>query len=122
VYFVAGVFTLLAMSLHSFDRRLMNVMWLRGIINCGRMCYSLYLIHLPVTNFVRAGLEIAGVGTSSISPFLTVVLCGAPSIWIAWWFHCAVERRFMSPAASLLGARAVAPVAIGQPATAGTDT
>lgn len=115
VYFVAGVFTLLALWLQPFDLRLVRVRALRGLVLCGQMCYSLYLIHLPVANFIRAGLKIAGLEPSSLSPFLTVLLCGVPSIWIAWRFHCAVERRFMSS----VGLAPATPVSISMREPAG---
>jgi peptidoglycan/LPS O-acetylase OafA/YrhL len=97
---VAGLFALAAVWLYGLDDRLANHRALTGLRLCGLMCYSLYLIHLPVSSFVHAGLEEAGINTTSLSPFLTIALCGTPAIWLSWRFHTSVERRFMSGGAT----------------------
>jgi peptidoglycan/LPS O-acetylase OafA/YrhL len=98
-FFVAGSFSLVALALHRLDGDIARARLLSGVKACGLMCYSLYLLHLPVTRFLKAGLEAGGVNTAAISPLVTIPLCGVASIWLSWQFHLIVERRFMSPSA-----------------------
>jgi peptidoglycan/LPS O-acetylase OafA/YrhL len=56
---------------------------------CGLMCYSLYLVHLPVTFWLVSTLREHG-------PVVTVPACIAASLAIAAAFHFAVERRFLN--------------------------
>ncbi|MES1255498.1 MAG: acyltransferase [Acidobacteriota bacterium] len=95
-YLVAGLFALTALVLRPFDQDAVQSRVLQPIRWCGLMCYSLYLVHLPVTNLIRAALGAAGVVTGALSPFISLPLCGIPSIWLAWRFHLAVERKFMN--------------------------
>jgi peptidoglycan/LPS O-acetylase OafA/YrhL len=95
-FLVAGGFALAALLLRRFDSRMMNSALLQPIRTCGIMCYSLYLVHLPVVNLTRAALHASGVATSTLSPFIALPLYGTPALWIAWQFHVFVERRFMN--------------------------
>jgi peptidoglycan/LPS O-acetylase OafA/YrhL len=95
VYLCAGLFALAALGLFPLDRNVIGSRiggWLRPI---GLMCYSLYLVHVPVVDLIRAGLEAAGVATDHLSPFVSLPLCAIPSLVIAWAFHRTVEVRFM---------------------------
>ena len=58
----------------------------------GMMCYSLYLVHLPINKLLHTALRLIDAPSS---PWLTVPTCAAVSIPVAWLFHVAVERRFM---------------------------
>ena len=95
-FLVAGVFALAALLLHRWDERIAEAPALSGIRRCGLMCYSLYLVHLPVILLMRAGLDVAGVDTARLSPFVSIPVCGAMSLWLSWQFHVFVERRFMT--------------------------
>lgn len=95
VYFVAGAFSLIALWLHPRDSVLMTSPRLQPLRTCGLMCYSLYLVHLPVTDVIVGFVRFAGVDPQSLSPLISLPLCGIPAVWIAWRFHIAVERRFM---------------------------
>jgi peptidoglycan/LPS O-acetylase OafA/YrhL len=99
VYAVASLFALAALWLRPYDEVLCSTAWLKPLRTCGLMCYSLYLVHLPVADLVKAGLAAGGVALTTLSPFVSLVLCGVPSIWVAWKFHLTVERRFMSASA-----------------------
>jgi peptidoglycan/LPS O-acetylase OafA/YrhL len=95
-FFTAGLFGLAALVLRPFDSKLLNLPILGPLRSCGTMCYSLYLVHLPVVDLIRAGLRTAGVVPDGLSPFISLPLCGGPAIWVAWQFHLMVERRFMN--------------------------
>jgi len=96
VYAVASAFALAVLWFRPYDEALCSTAWLKPLRNCGLMCYSLYLLHLPIADLVKASLAAAGVTLATLSPVVSLVLCGIPSIWIAWKFHLTVERRFMS--------------------------
>ena len=60
------------------------------------MCYSLYLIHWPVTKAVSHTLFLVGVDSSVETALVTIPLCIAVSVLAAWPFHVLVERRFLN--------------------------
>jgi peptidoglycan/LPS O-acetylase OafA/YrhL len=57
------------------------------------MCYSLYLVHLPVVNFLRAGFAWFGIVAT---PWLSLAVSVPASLLVARWFHVTVERRFLN--------------------------
>lgn len=95
-FLIAGLFGLAALALRPLDGRLMTTAALKPLRLCGAMCYSLYLVHLPVTNLLRASLAASGVDVNTLPPFVSLPVYGLPSIVIAWWFHVLIERRFMN--------------------------
>lgn len=97
-FLVAGAFALIALTIRPLDARMMQSPLLQPVRRCGIMCYSLYLVHLPLINLLRAGLAASGVDTLAMSPPLAMVVYGAPSIWVSWQFHLLVERRFLNSA------------------------
>ena len=44
----AAAFGLALIGLRAWDERAMTVRWLAPVRACGRRCYSIYLVHLPV--------------------------------------------------------------------------
>jgi peptidoglycan/LPS O-acetylase OafA/YrhL len=94
--FVAAGFAALALALHPYDSRLMSSRGLSPIRRCGLMCYSLYLIHLPLIGVLHASLLACGIPRSVLVPVVTLPLYGAVSIAVSWWFHLLVEKRFMN--------------------------
>jgi peptidoglycan/LPS O-acetylase OafA/YrhL len=97
-YLVALVFGALLIPAHRFDDRIANLGALRPLHHAGVMCYSLYLVHLPINKLVHVFLE--GIQFPS-TPWLTIPVCAAASISVAWWFHVNVERHFMSPSSMI---------------------
>ncbi|HUK34927.1 MAG TPA: acyltransferase [Vicinamibacterales bacterium] len=97
---VASGFALLALWLHPFDVRITQHRTMQPMKVCGMMCYSLYLVQVPIIGVIRGLLVWSGVGVDQLSPLISLPLCCIPTLWIAWRFHVAVERRFMSPASA----------------------
>jgi peptidoglycan/LPS O-acetylase OafA/YrhL len=97
---VSAAFALALILLRPVDTTLASARLLRPLTTCGQMCYSLYLVHWPVTIvmtniFRRIGLRDATVVFFAITPVTVVV-----SLAASWLFHVAVERRFLnSPSA-----------------------
>jgi len=93
---VAASFALVALWLHPFDVRLTRHRWLKPLRTCGAMCYSLYLVQVPVIAVIRGVLVWRGVELNMLSSFVSIPLCAIPTLLVAWQFHVAIERRFMT--------------------------
>lgn len=94
--FVAMVFAGLLLLLRGQDERLARSSAMQPLMRCGLMCYSLYLIHLPVAVLLRGSLKAAAAPDWLFHPLATLPVVTAASLWLSWQFHLRVERRFMS--------------------------
>jgi peptidoglycan/LPS O-acetylase OafA/YrhL len=90
-------FALLLLALRRWDLRLARARALQPVAFCGRMCYSLYLIHWPVTLVVSIWLHHAGVRGVWPTLLITIPTATAASIFASWGFYRVVERRFLNP-------------------------
>jgi len=88
--FAAGLIVLFP-----FDQQMSRTRLARPISACGIMCYSLYLVHMPVTAIVSDGLWDAGVQSPIATWLLTIPACIAASLAVAIPFHRYVELRYM---------------------------
>ncbi len=95
--------------LHRFDSRTARLRLLVPLRWCGVRCYSLYLVHGPITSTLSLNLHTAGVTGSAATVLVTVPLCLAASVLGAWGFHRWVETRFLNSPAT---AQAALPVAM----------
>ena len=93
---VSFAFALLLLALHRWDKPLATSAWTLPISWCGTMCYSLYLVHLPVCKAISHGLVLAGIESPAETALITIPLCLAASLLAAWPFHVLVERRFLN--------------------------
>jgi peptidoglycan/LPS O-acetylase OafA/YrhL len=94
MYLAAFGFALLAIFLQRWDQELTNCPLLRPFFYCGEMCYSIYLVHWPVTLVAGGIFKLLGVnGTARI---LLIGLPGSIAITVgaARIFHVLIERRF----------------------------
>ncbi len=107
--FVAAAFALLGLLGRRADGWLTSRVWLRPLFACGTMCYSLYLVHFPVTVFLNAFARQCGVNVTMVSPLLTVPIGIAASVAVAWLFYHTVERRFLNITGPKTGGVTVAP-------------
>jgi peptidoglycan/LPS O-acetylase OafA/YrhL len=89
-------FALLLLALHPLDGGLASAAWARPVSWCGTMCYSLYLVHWPVTKAASHLLLNAGIESPAETLLVTVPISIALSIAAAWPFHLLVERRFLN--------------------------
>jgi peptidoglycan/LPS O-acetylase OafA/YrhL len=64
---------------------------------CGRICYSLYLVHWPVCKAASHALYQLGLRDQWPTVLITVPTCIIASVTIGYVFHRAVERRFLNP-------------------------
>lgn len=93
---VSFAYGIALLALHPWDAPLAAGRWSRPVSWCGTMCYSLYLVHWPVTKAVSHALALAGIVTPAQTLAITVPACIAASILAAWPFHLLVERRFLN--------------------------
>lgn len=96
---VAFGFALLLGWLRRFDARLAAARGAAPVAFCGRMCYSLYLVHAPVAAVLTWALYRSGITSPAGTLFVTVPAVVAASVATGYAFHRAVERRFLNPPA-----------------------
>jgi peptidoglycan/LPS O-acetylase OafA/YrhL len=78
------------------DAQIMKYWLFQPILWCGRISYSVFLTHYPFVVLVACLLAIVGVRSDGMVFLITVPICTAISLPIAWLFHIAVERRFLN--------------------------
>jgi peptidoglycan/LPS O-acetylase OafA/YrhL len=101
---IAALFAILLILTRRWDQAVSSNRWLLPLALAGQMCFSLYLVHLPVIQFVRAGFAIGGMPMQNMPSIVTILICGTISIVVAWPFYWFVERRFLnSPSESIRG-------------------
>ncbi|HYV36209.1 MAG TPA: acyltransferase, partial [Gemmataceae bacterium] len=79
--------------LHRWDARLAAVRLIQPLALCGQLCYSLYLLHWPVTILVSHSFYEWGIRGLVPTLLVTVPVATGLSIGAAWVFHVLVERR-----------------------------
>ena len=94
--FCASVFALIVLLLHPVDGAISRAKWMQPLMWLGMISYSLYLVHMPVIQFVSGLGAAGGVQIGQWSPFLSIPFYAAISIPIAYLFHRWVEVRFMN--------------------------
>lgn len=83
-------------ALHRFDDRLAHAPALKPLLLCGRMCYSLYLVHQLPVKAVSALLMRYGITGALPTLFVTVPASVAVALAFGWLFYQTVERRFLN--------------------------
>lgn len=113
LFFPLGLaFTLLLCSLHRWDAKIASMRLLDPVTFCGRMCYSLYLVHVPIVLITCNLLHQTGVRGYWATLLMTVPICLGLSIGAAHVFSLVVERRFLNPATWGTVLAAAQPIAI----------
>lgn len=92
----AIAFSILLAALSPIDRQVAALKLLRPFGWCGRMCYSLYLTHFPVTLMCARLIDVAGYTTADSVVLYTVPVSILMSVLVAWPFHLFIERRFFT--------------------------
>ena len=90
------VFALILGWLYPYDAAITRHLASAPFAWAGRMCYSLYLIHAPVTAVIGWNLYRAGLTTTQECILIVVPISTAASLGLSWPFHCWVERRFLN--------------------------
>lgn len=94
---LGSAFAVVLAATQRFDARTSRWRGVRALAWCGRMCYSLYLVHYPIASVVGAALAARGV--RGLGPVLGVAIpCITGLALVAGYaFHVTVERRFLNP-------------------------
>ena len=95
-FFVGSVFAFLLCGLRPLDQKLNSARVLQPFRFCGTLCYSLYLVHWPVTLAVMLFLAGRGIRGDVLTVCVTIPVCIAASVAIAYAFHRIVEIRFLN--------------------------
>ena len=96
---IAALATALLFSvLHRWDLYFEGMAMLRPLAFCGKICYSMYLIHPPLVRCVGKSFHRLGVRGDLATLTLTTPISIAISIVAAWVFYTMVERRFLNAA------------------------
>lgn len=87
---------LLLIAARPYDARLATWPGFGPLRACGRRCYSIYLVHLPICVLGCAGLT-GGLGLTDfwVRALVVVPTVSAAAVGVSWAFHAAVERRFL---------------------------
>jgi peptidoglycan/LPS O-acetylase OafA/YrhL len=101
----AGTFALIALLLYPHDHRLVGSRLATPLFQCGVRCYSVYLVHWPVTKLVSHVCALGGVTGTVETVLLTIPLCITASLAVAWPFHKYIERPFLNRPISVTMAR-----------------
>lgn len=101
--FVSSAFALLITLIQPFDAQFARLPALRPLGFLGRMCFSLYLVHLPVVKAASHLALLAGLTSDWAVLLISVPVCVGLAVGAAWVFHRHVERRFLNPPTSQAG-------------------
>ncbi len=93
----AAAFGLVLIATRRLDAAAAGQAWLSPLRACGRRCYSLYLIHLPVCTVGSEWLVGLGLADFRSRVLVVVPLVTLASIGAGWAFFAAVESRFLNP-------------------------
>lgn len=91
---MAFLFAFLIIALKKWDDSINRSRVFAPIRFCGEMCYSLYLVHWPTVLLIGHTFDLLGITSPAAILFVTVPVCVAVTLLIAWVFHRLVERRF----------------------------
>ncbi len=95
-FFASTAFALALVVLHPADGWSARAWLTRPLSFCGRMCYSLYLVHWPVAVVLPTLFHQLGV--RGVWPHLLFVapLTVTASVLASWLFHRAVESKYLN--------------------------
>ena len=92
--FLGTLSAAMLLAAHPFDAAVAQARWSRPISFCGLRCYSLYLVHWPITKAISHVMGSAGYAAPLPTALVTAPLCVACSLLVASIFYRHVERPF----------------------------
>jgi len=93
---VGFVFAILISFIHPWDSWLSSQRWLKPLMFCGTMCYSMYLMHEIVVRIIGRSFAFYGPAGDRAAVFVVVPLAVVGSLLAGWIFHHTIERRFLN--------------------------
>ena len=94
--FVALCFALAISFLHRWDQQVISTKVLWPVTLCGKMCYSLYLVHHPLVLAASHYLYRRGANDARSTLLITIPICTTLSVLAGALFYFAVERFFVN--------------------------
>lgn len=91
---VASLFAFALSKAKPFDRSIAEHWFAKPFLCCGKFSYSIYLTHFPITVAVACCLARSGIHADHLVFLVTLPICLAISLPIAYLFYLSVERRF----------------------------
>jgi peptidoglycan/LPS O-acetylase OafA/YrhL len=98
---IGGAFASALIALRPYDRVMVSHRAALPLYACGVRCYSIYLVHWPITKLLSHLIASQGWTGSWLTVLVTVPLCIASSLALAWPFHAYIERPFLNTSARL---------------------
>jgi len=92
--FLGTLAAAMLLAVHPFDSSVSRARWSGPIAYCGQRCYSLYLVHWPITKAISHVMSNAGYAAPLPTALVTAPLCVACSLLVASIFYTYVERPF----------------------------
>jgi peptidoglycan/LPS O-acetylase OafA/YrhL len=93
---IAAAFALALVALSPWDEEISTHPVARALSWCGVRCYSIYLLHWPITKLISHLAWIGGLRTEALTLGITFPVCTAISLLLSGWFYRNVESRFLS--------------------------
>lgn len=91
----AAGFALTLIALRPWDGSWAEHAWVQPLAACGRRCYSIYLVHLPVSVVGNPWLYELGLTGFWARALVMVPLASCAGVAAGWAFHAVVEARFL---------------------------
>jgi peptidoglycan/LPS O-acetylase OafA/YrhL len=91
----AAALGLALIALRRWDERIAGLSWLDPLRACGRRCYSIYLVHLPICAVGNHCLYELGMTGFWARALVMVPLVSLASVGAGWLFYRGVESRFV---------------------------
>jgi peptidoglycan/LPS O-acetylase OafA/YrhL len=92
----ACAFGVLLIYLKRWDLRIAQARVLKPLAWYGKMSYSVFLTHYPIVVLAASWLASVGIHSDGLVALVTVPLCIAVSMPIAWLFYLGVEQHFLN--------------------------
>ncbi len=93
---VAAAFAIFLAAIKRWDPQISKHWLLAPFRWCGKISYSIYLVHFPITILVACMLSMAGVEKDGHVLLLTIPLCLLLSLPASMLFYDRVERHFIN--------------------------
>jgi peptidoglycan/LPS O-acetylase OafA/YrhL len=92
-----AIFGFVLILLRDHDGSLTTLQWLAPLRACGRRCYSIYLVHLPVCTVGNKLVWEAGIESFWGRVLVGIPLVSACAVAFSWAFFRVVEIHFLNP-------------------------
>jgi peptidoglycan/LPS O-acetylase OafA/YrhL len=99
LYAIATVYALVLLAMYPDDQSVSSFWQVKPFMYCGKISYSLYLIHLPVCWVLAPKFFSCGFTSITQTMIITIPVCMGVSIALAVLFYHYFERPFMAKSA-----------------------